>query len=92
VGKLVGVKTFGKGLVQTVIPLRDNESAVAISTARYFTPKGHDVNEHGITPDDVVKLDGADIQPLSEKDLQAQAGITLLRAAVAARAQRAEAH
>ena len=43
VGTLVGTKTFGKGVVQTIFPMRDG-SAVKITTARYFTPNGHDIN------------------------------------------------
>jgi carboxyl-terminal processing protease len=49
VGTLVGTKTFGKGVVQTIFPLRDG-SAVKITTARYFTPNGHDINSIGIQP------------------------------------------
>jgi carboxyl-terminal processing protease len=49
VGTLVGTKTFGKGVVQTIFPLRDG-SAVKITTARYFTPDGHDINSVGIQP------------------------------------------
>ncbi len=50
VGTLVGVKTFGKGVVQTIFPMRDG-SAVKITTARYFTPKGRDINSVGIEPE-----------------------------------------
>jgi carboxyl-terminal processing protease len=46
---LIGTKTFGKGVVQTIFPLRDG-SAVKITTARYFTPAGHDINTIGIEP------------------------------------------
>jgi carboxyl-terminal processing protease len=49
-GILVGTKTFGKGVVQTIFPLRDG-SAIKITTARYFTPKGRDINAVGIQPD-----------------------------------------
>ena len=58
---LVGETTFGKGLVQTVIPLRDG-SAVAITTARYLTPNKRDINHKGIDPDVVVPLSDADIK------------------------------
>jgi carboxyl-terminal processing protease len=50
VGTLVGEKTFGKGVVQTIFPMRDG-SAVKITTARYFTPKGRDINAVGIEPE-----------------------------------------
>ena len=45
-----GERTFGKGLIQTVVPLSDG-SAVAVTVARYQTPSGEDINKKGITPD-----------------------------------------
>jgi len=55
-GIIVGTKTFGKGSVQTVIPLKDG-SAVRITTADYFTPAGHSIKEKGILPDVEIKLE-----------------------------------
>ncbi len=57
-GKVIGTKTFGKGLVQAVLPLRsDNEkSAMAVTIAKYLTPSGRDINKHGIEPDVKVEL------------------------------------
>lgn len=52
---LVGTKTFGKGLVQSVRGLGDG-SGVAVTIAKYFTPKGRDINKNGIEPDVVVEL------------------------------------
>ena len=54
-GLILGTKTFGKGSVQTVIPLRDG-SAVRLTTASYYTPEGQDINENGIMPDVEVGL------------------------------------
>lgn len=54
-GIVLGAKTFGKGSVQTVIPLNDG-SAVRITTAAYYTPKGQNINEKGIVPDIEVML------------------------------------
>ncbi len=54
-GILVGEKTFGKGSVQTVIPLPDG-SALVMTTAKYLTPNNRDLNKRGIKPDIVVKL------------------------------------
>ncbi|MBN1558101.1 MAG: S41 family peptidase [Lentisphaerae bacterium] len=49
---LVGETTFGKGSVQSVIRLRsDNESAVRLTTARYYTPGGREIHDKGIDPD-----------------------------------------
>jgi carboxyl-terminal processing protease len=53
VGTIVGEKTFGKGVVQTIYPLPDG-SAVKITTARYLTPHNRDINHLGIEPDIVV--------------------------------------
>ena len=53
-GIVVGTKTFGKGSVQTVIPLRD-DSALRLTTAKYFTPKGRSIREEGIIPDVVIE-------------------------------------
>ncbi|MGH8104562.1 MAG: S41 family peptidase, partial [bacterium] len=53
---LVGEKTFGKGVVQIMVPL-DNDSAMMIVTGRYFTPKGEDINQKGILPDVTLELD-----------------------------------
>jgi carboxyl-terminal processing protease len=50
---LIGVTTFGKGLVQSIDPL-SNGGAVKITTAEYFTPKGRNINKKGIIPDVVV--------------------------------------
>lgn len=49
-GTLIGTKTFGKGIVQTVFPLEDGD-AVKITTAKYYTPKGNYIHEVGIEPD-----------------------------------------
>ncbi len=55
-GKLLGMKSFGKGVVQTVVPLQDG-SAVSLTTARYYTPSGNYIHEKGIKPDIKVELD-----------------------------------
>jgi carboxyl-terminal processing protease len=51
---LIGTQTFGKGSVQTIIPIRndrDNPTAIKLTTARYFTPSGRSIQAQGITPD-----------------------------------------
>ena len=53
--KLVGTTTFGKGIVQSVIPLSDG-TAVKLTVAKYFTPNGNDIHKKGITPDYEVEL------------------------------------
>ena len=79
---LVGTTSFGKGIVQSLIPLTDG-SAVKITTAHYYTPAGHDLHKKGLTPDVTVeqKLDedliGQYDVPL-ERDNQVQAAIEVL--------------
>lgn len=53
---LVGTQTYGKGSVQSVIPLSDN-SGLRLTTAKYYTPDGKSIHEKGITPDVIVQLD-----------------------------------
>ncbi len=54
-GKLVGKKTFGKGLVQSMRTLVDG-SGLTVTVAKYLTPNGTDINKFGITPDIEVKM------------------------------------
>ncbi len=49
-GTLIGTTSFGKGIVQTIIPL-DDGSAIKLTMAKYFTPKGNYIHEVGISPD-----------------------------------------
>lgn len=67
VGTLIGTKTFGKGVVQSIWGLRDG-SAVKITTARYFTPKGRDINTVGIEPE--IKSELAKDQKIRLGDLK----------------------
>jgi carboxyl-terminal processing protease len=51
---VLGTQTFGKGSVQTILPLGDN-SALRLTTARYYTPRGRSIQATGITPDIVME-------------------------------------
>jgi carboxyl-terminal processing protease len=53
-GIIVGTQTFGKGSVQTIIPLKDG-SGLRLTTARYYTPNGRSIQAKGIVPDIIVK-------------------------------------
>jgi carboxyl-terminal processing protease len=57
---LVGVKTFGKASVQSLIPI-GRDVALRLTTAKYFTPSGHDIQAKGITPDFVVSPDQVNV-------------------------------
>lgn len=75
--KLVGTKTFGKGIVQNLIPLSDG-SAIKITTSHYYTPEGFDLHGKGIEPDIKVELDeGA--QTGSENDNQLKTAVEALK-------------
>jgi carboxyl-terminal processing protease len=60
---ILGAQTFGKGSVQTVIPM-EGGAALKLTTAKYYTPKGRSIQAEGITPDIMVKL----IRPAEEKN------------------------
>ena len=57
---LIGTRTFGKGSVQTIIPLGQGNGALALTTARYFTPSGRSIQAQGIAPDVEVLQDVPD--------------------------------
>ena len=48
---IIGMTSFGKGSVQTIIPLGEGGGALRLTTARYFTPSGHSIQAQGIIPD-----------------------------------------
>ncbi len=62
---LVGTKTFGKGSVQTVVPLA-GKVAMRLTTARYFTPSGRSIQAMGVSPDIIVEPQ----PPMSKEDLE----------------------
>jgi carboxyl-terminal processing protease len=61
---LIGTKTFGKGLVQSVHPLGDG-SGMAVTIAKYFTPSGRDINKKGIEPDYKIELTEAQMKAMA---------------------------
>lgn len=90
VAKLIGETTFGKGLVQTIIPL-DSEGAIGalkITTARYFTPNGTDINHKGIKPDEIVVGNASADNPFeppeaNAKDPQLDRAVEVLKQEIA---------
>jgi len=65
---LVGQKTFGKGLVQSVRGLSDG-SGMTVTIAKYLTPSGRDIHKHGIDPDVSVKMSEQEAKQLKREDL-----------------------
>jgi len=83
-GKLVGKKTFGKGLVQSMRTLIDG-SGLTVTVAKYLTPNGTDINKFGITPDLEVNMNLTPILPEqigTRRDKQYKAGENLLLKAI----------
>jgi carboxyl-terminal processing protease len=67
---IMGQPTFGKGSVQTIMPL-GNQTAIKLTTARYYTPSGRSIQAKGITPDIIVEEPGATAQArVREEDLE----------------------
>jgi len=64
---IVGTRSFGKGSVQTILPM-NNGTAIKLTTARYFTPNGRSIQGKGIDPDIIVK-DGSEFLAIREADL-----------------------
>jgi carboxyl-terminal processing protease len=54
-GLVLGTQTFGKGSVQTILPVAEGDAAIRLTTARYFTPNGRSIQATGITPDIVME-------------------------------------
>jgi len=69
--ELVGITSFGKGSVQTVIPLRGGaDGALKLTTARYYTPSGRSIQKTGITPDLEVAKTRAEAQIIANRSFQ----------------------
>lgn len=80
---IMGVKSFGKGSVQTVIPLERNNGALRLTTALYYTPSGVSIQAHGIEPDVVLsdaKIEKKDNMRDSEADLKGHIEVQIQQA------------
>jgi carboxyl-terminal processing protease len=64
----MGAKTFGKGSVQTIVPI-DDSTALKLTTARYFTPLGRSIQAKGIVPD--IQLERGEFKPFLQPDADA---------------------
>ena len=78
-GKLIGTKTYGKGVVQSVFKLKDG-SGLKVTTSKYYTPKGISINKIGVQPDILVELNSdKSISKLTqEEDVQIKKAIEVL--------------
>jgi len=75
-GKLVGVKTYGKGSVQQWIPLTNDQGAVRVTVAKWLTPNNRTIHKIGLTPDVIVERTSEDYK--AGKDPQLDAAVNLL--------------
>lgn len=81
---IMGAATFGKGSVQTVMPLSSGR-AIKLTTSKYFTPSGQSIHERGINPDIVLSADEATappsetLEPLLRRDPQLRAAVQELK-------------
>ena len=73
---IIGMKTFGKGSVQTLESLKDG-SSVKITVAKWLTPKGRSINEEGIMPDVIVDLTAENFN--ANKDPQMDKAVSILK-------------
>ncbi len=69
---VIGMTSFGKGSVQTIIPLGEGGGALRLTTARYFTPSGHSIQATGIVPDIAVAEGDEDQTPKIERPSEAE--------------------
>ncbi len=72
-GVIMGTKSFGKGSVQTVIPLEKNHGALRLTTALYYTPSGKSIQAQGIVPD--IEVTNAKIEKTKESDRDFEADL-----------------
>ncbi|MCI8290989.1 MAG: S41 family peptidase [Clostridia bacterium] len=78
IATIVGIKTYGKGVIQNVYP-HVLDGALKVTTAEYFTPNGNKIHKIGIEPDEEVKLDENATSITKENDLQLQKAIEILK-------------
>lgn len=79
-GTIIGTTTFGKGLVQSVMPIGDG-TAFKLTTSQYYTPNGNYIHKKGIEPDIIVEMPESfyDLEdPTDEEDIQLQKAIEFL--------------
>ncbi len=78
-GEVIGTRTYGKGVVQIVIPIESTGGGLKITSSEYFTPKGRSIDGNGVYPDDIVELK-AD----ATEDTQLKEGLEILGSLISA--------
>lgn len=78
--KIIGTKTYGKGMVQKIIPM-PNETGLNLTIAKYLTPKGKDINKKGISPDLEVHFTKENIE--QKQDIQLETAKKLMNKIIA---------
>ncbi len=78
-GKVVGTRTYGKGVVQIVIPIESTGGGIKITSSQYFTPKGRSIDGNGVYPDEYVELSFD-----AKEDTQLSEGLKSLASLIAA--------
>jgi carboxyl-terminal processing protease len=74
---ILGTQTFGKGSVQTIMPLSDG-SALRLTTARYYTPSGRVIQENGIEPDIIIEREiPKEVDEVEGKDKESEEKVRL---------------
>ena len=74
---LVGENSYGKGSVQSIIPL-NNKGAIRLTISKYYLPSGKSISEVGVTPDIVVEEDSEEFKINTEDDNQLNFALKLL--------------
>ena len=75
---LVGENSYGKGSVQSIIPLNNNKGAIRLTISKYYLPSGQSISEVGITPDIIVEEDSEEFKINTEDDNQLNFALKLL--------------
>ncbi|MDF2872871.1 MAG: carboxyl-terminal protease [Anaerocolumna sp.] len=86
-GTIVGTTSFGKGIVQSILPLTDG-TAIKVTVSKYYTPEGRNIHKIGISPDVTVELDDALRQKVvieKKEDNQLQKAISILNKEIKAK-------
>ncbi len=73
-GTIIGTTSFGKGSVQTILPLNDS-TALKLTTARYYTPAGRSIQSEGIVPDILLKVEGSTEEETSALSIISEADL-----------------